>query len=172
MHDMSSSYSSSSSFSIAERARAAVREELKSHCNRCDKQYFHCVWKSHKKSRSTLKRATFTPWLDRSSGCYGQTQLWRIFESLKLTVDQCYQTGQFQWETGGKCFLKNQWRHFEYFSNTYRRREKAIGEGKRRLGDAKRDLNHVCVWCHVAQPKSYLHSKQYHNLFLSSFFFF
>ena len=42
--------------------------------------------------------------------------------------------------------------------------------------DAKRDLNHlslshVCVMPRVA-PKTYLHSKQYHNLFSSSFFFF
>ena len=58
----------------------------------------HGVWKSQKKSHSTLraKQATFTFWVDKSSL---KKQKWSIFgeffEKLKLAVKQCYQTGQF-----------------------------------------------------------------------------
>ena len=58
----------------------------------------HGVWKSQKKSHSSLraKRATFTFWMDKSSLKNAKNgQFWRVFENLKLAVKQCYQTGQF-----------------------------------------------------------------------------
>ena len=58
----------------------------------------HGVWKSQKKSHSTLrvKRATFTLWVDKSLLKMPKIgQFWRVFENLKLAVKQCYQTGQF-----------------------------------------------------------------------------
>ena len=58
----------------------------------------HGVWKSQKKSHSTLraKRATFTFWVDKSSlKMPKDVQFWRVFENLKLAVKQCYQTCQF-----------------------------------------------------------------------------
>ena len=58
----------------------------------------HGVWKSQKKSHSTLraKRATFRFWVDKSSLKMPKNgQFWRIFENLKLAVKQSYQTGQF-----------------------------------------------------------------------------
>ena len=50
--------------------------------------YMHSVWKSQKKSYSTLraKRATFT---STKSG-----EFRRVFENLKLAVKQCYQICQ------------------------------------------------------------------------------
>ena len=58
----------------------------------------HGVWKSQKKSHSTLraKRATFTFWADKSWLKIAKNGLiWRVFENLKLAVKQCYQTGHF-----------------------------------------------------------------------------
>ena len=59
---------------------------------------YHGVWKSQKKSHSTLraKRATFTFWVDKCSLKMPQNgPIWRVFENLKLAVKQSYQTGQF-----------------------------------------------------------------------------
>ena len=58
--------------------------------------YLHYVWKSQKKSHSTLraKRATFTFWVDKSKNAQNDP-FWRVFINLKLAVKQCYQTGQF-----------------------------------------------------------------------------
>ena len=57
------------------------------------RHHSHGVWKSQKKSHSTLraKRATFTFWVDKRL----IWPIWRVFENLKLAVKQCYQTGQF-----------------------------------------------------------------------------
>ena len=58
----------------------------------------HGVWKSQKKSHSTLraKRATFTFWVDnRSLNSAKNGPIWRVFENLKLAVKQSHQTGQF-----------------------------------------------------------------------------
>ena len=52
-------------------------------------QVRHNVWKSLKKSHSTLraKRATFTYWVDKSSSKMPKNgQFWRLFENLKFAV--------------------------------------------------------------------------------------
>ena len=61
----------------------------------CSKLLIHSVWKSQKKSHSTLraKRATFSIWMDKSSLKCQKCSFWRLFENLKLAVIQCYQTG-------------------------------------------------------------------------------
>ena len=55
----------------------------------------HGVWKSQKKSHSTLRaeRATFTFWVDKSS--FKNAKNGPIFENLKFAVKKSYQTGQF-----------------------------------------------------------------------------
>ena len=58
------------------------------------------VWNPQKKSLSTLrvKRALFTFWVDKTQKFIKKDkdgQFWRVFENLKLSVKQCYQTGQF-----------------------------------------------------------------------------
>ena len=61
----------------------------------------HGVWKSQKKSHSTLraKRATFTFWVDISwLKIPKNVQFWRFFNNLKLAVKQRYQTGQFLYD--------------------------------------------------------------------------
>ena len=58
----------------------------------------HGVWKSQKKSHSTLpaKRATFTFLSGQKLIKNAKNDpFWRVFENLKLAVKQCYQTGQF-----------------------------------------------------------------------------
>ena len=55
----------------------------------------HGVWKSQKKSHSTL-RATLTFWVDKSSlKMPKMVQFGEFFENRKLAVNQSYQTGQF-----------------------------------------------------------------------------
>ena len=58
----------------------------------------HSVWKSQKKSHSTLpaKRATFTFWVDKSLFKNAKNgPFWWVFVNLKLVVKQCYQIGYF-----------------------------------------------------------------------------
>ena len=57
----------------------------------------HSVWKSLKKSHSTLraKRATFTFWVAKSSLKMPKWSIWRVFENSKIAVKQRYQTGHF-----------------------------------------------------------------------------
>ena len=53
-----------------------------------DAMIMHSVWKSQKKSHSTLraKQATFTFWVDKSSlKMPKNSQFWRVFENLKFT---------------------------------------------------------------------------------------
>ena len=52
------------------------------------------VWKSQKKSHSTLRAYTF--WVDKSLlKMPKMVHFGEFFENLKLAVKQCYQTGQF-----------------------------------------------------------------------------
>ena len=72
------------------------------------------VFENHRKSLSTLqaKRATFTFWVDKLIKNAKNGQFGRIFENLKLAVNQCYQTGQFN-RTKLLENAKIQMRHFE-----------------------------------------------------------
>ena len=74
----------------------AFRSEIFGLSKTCCNTRYHGIWKSQKKSHSTLraKRATF--WVDKSSlKMPKMVPFRRVFENLNLAVKQCYQTGQF-----------------------------------------------------------------------------